>query len=90
MRERRMPWRKPNASYEAWQRDMRLTHIQQMLDAEPDKRLAMSTQREGDECILTIAIRGVAIFEMTMPWRNYDAFNLIMLINDHGGTIGRE
>lgn len=84
-RERLKPFRDPLT--DPTERDLRLTHICRMFDSEPDKRLFLSTQRAGDLCILTIAIRDMAIFEMTIPWERADPWKLLTLLDKHGGSV---
>ena len=54
-----------------------------MLTDYPDKKRAYATNTETDldNVILTVAIRGVAAFEMLIPKVKYDPYLLIELIN---------
>tara|TARA_R110002073_G_scaffold271812_1_gene435351 strand:- start:200 stop:571 length:372 start_codon:yes stop_codon:yes gene_type:complete len=58
-----------------------------MLESNPNKQRAhvVNTETDTDNVILTIAIRGLAIFEMTIPHDKYDPFLLMELI-DKGAT----
>lgn len=57
-----------------------------MLDDAPDARLAVVTEDSGNVIIATIAIRGLAVFEMDIPREKYDGFAMLELIDKHSGS----
>lgn len=71
------------------EQNLRLQKVISMLDTLPDVRLAVATDGTNDAMpvFITAAIRGVAAFEMTIPHSKYDAWNLMELINRHGGAV---
>lgn len=81
--------RPPTPNQAERQQEARLQHVIDMLAAEPDKQRAIMTDGSNADAdvIITIAIRGFAAFEMTIPQDKYDAWNLMTLIDRHGGTV---
>jgi hypothetical protein len=68
-------------------------------DPRRDRALAMLTERpalryavlavnpDTDPVLLTVAIRGVATFDMAIPAAKFNAFALLALIERHGATV---
>ena len=54
-----------------------------LLDADPGRRIAVIAEA-GDPAHVAIAIRGVAVGELTVPADRYDAFALLALMQQHG------
>jgi hypothetical protein len=54
-----------------------------MLDADPGKRVAIVAEA-GDPAHVAVAIRGVAVGELTIPAERYDAFALLALMEQCG------
>jgi hypothetical protein len=58
-----------------------------MLDDAPTARLAVITDDGSHNTIATIAIRGLAAFEMEIPREKYDGFAMMELIDKHTRQI---
>jgi hypothetical protein len=54
-----------------------------ILDADPGKQIAMVAEA-GDSAHVAVAIRGVAVGELTIPAERYDAFALLALMEQCG------
>jgi hypothetical protein len=54
-----------------------------MLDADPEQHMAMVAE-PGDPAHVAVAIRGVAVGELTIPAEDYDAFALLTLMEHWG------
>lgn len=54
-----------------------------MLDADPERRIAVVAEA-GDPAHVAVAIRGVAVGELTIPAERYDAFALLALMEQCG------
>lgn len=70
-------------------REFRLHKVMAMLEAEPKIRFALLTDNHSHKkyMIVSIAIRGLAAFEMAMPREKFDAWDMIQIINRHGGGV---
>lgn len=68
--------------------EARRQRVLAMLAERPGARYAVLTHDPGapDHVILTLAIRGVATCEMSIPRDRYDPFLLLDLIERHGNT----
>lgn len=64
----------------------RIQKVLAMLDEAPDARLAVTTD-DSPNPIATIAIRGLAAFEMEIPREKYDGFTLMELIDKHAEKL---
>lgn len=86
---RQSPVTAPVPDLAAAHRQFRLDKVIGMLNAKPDIKLAVMSDGESvpDILILTIAKRGLAAFEMHMPRVKFDAWNLMTLIDRHGGRV---
>jgi hypothetical protein len=62
--------------------DIRIAKVLAMLEDHQEARYALATDLHAspDGVTLTIAIRGVAAFEMLVPTESYDAFRLLELV----------
>lgn len=69
--------------------ELRLAKVASKLEEEPDLRLALMTDSVSlpGRMLLTIAIRGLGPFEMEMPLEKFDAFKLLWLIEQQGGSV---
>jgi hypothetical protein len=56
-----------------------------MLDADPNRRLAVVAEA-GNSAHITVAIRGVAVGELTIPAERYDGFALLALMQQYGNA----
>ena len=54
-----------------------------ILAEQPDKHVAVVAEA-GDPAHVAVAIRGVAVGELTIPADRYDPLALLALMNDHG------
>jgi hypothetical protein len=70
----------------------RMDHVLTMLEDAPEARFAIlsSNQMRHGELVMTIALRGVALFEMSAPLEKCDGWKLLELINRTGGKVGDE
>lgn len=62
----------------------RIEKVLAMLDEAPAARLALITDESHPNPIATIAIRGLAAFEMEIPRAKYDGFAIMELIDKYG------
>jgi predicted nucleic acid-binding protein len=67
------------------QSESRRQKVLNMLAENPDKKRAYTTDTitDPDNVILTVAIRGVASFEMLVPLDRYDAFLLMKMLDNN-------
>ena len=68
------------------QREARRQKVIAMLEAHPEIRRAILTEINGENVIVTIALRHVATFEMLIPKARYDPWALLELIERQGQT----
>jgi len=54
-----------------------------ILDEQPEQRVAVVAE-PGDPAHVTVAIRGVAVGELTIPAERYDGFALLALMQQYG------
>jgi hypothetical protein len=54
-----------------------------ILADEPERRIAVVAE-PGDPAYVTVAIRGVAVGELTIPAERYDGFALLALMQQYG------
>lgn len=73
---------KKSADVEETQRERRREKVLKMLEDDPKIQRAFVTDTEADpqHVILTIAVRGVASFELLIPKDRYDGFMLLEII----------
>jgi hypothetical protein len=67
----------------------RIKKVIELLESSPGN-LAITTDMESSQesVILTIAIRGLAAFEMTAPKNKYDGLRLLEILeHQNGGTV---
>lgn len=69
-------------------REYRMDRVVKMLNEDPILHLATMTDAESKPgvVIMTIARRGVAVFEAEIPADKYQPFSLIDLIAKYGGA----
>ena len=74
------------AIIEELKREQRRNRVLKMLEERPEIQRAFLTDNESvpDNVILTMAIRGMASFEMLIPKHKYDPFMLLELISKGG------
>ena len=54
-----------------------------LLDPQPNRHIAVIAEA-GDPAYVTVAIRGVAVGELTIPPERYDGFALLALMQQYG------
>lgn len=86
---------KPKASKPdpaAKHRDWRMNRVEEMLNE--DRSLHIATMTDADSApgivILTVARRGMAVFEMEIPAGRYDPFELMDLIARRYGGLPKQ
>ena len=70
-----------------WQAEKRRQRVLEMLRSRPGTRLALFADA-GSDCqivIVTVALAGLAIFEIAIPRGQYDGFALLDLVRSHFG-----
>ena len=69
--------------------EVRRQRVLDMLSKNPTARYAIltDTESEPEAVLLTLAIRGKATCELTIPKAKYDPFLLLDLLDRHGGTV---
>lgn len=55
-----------------------------MLDADPNRRIAVIAEAGDPAAHVTVAVRGVAVGELTIPAERYDGFALLALMQHYG------
>jgi hypothetical protein len=55
------------------------SEVVDMLRSNPVARYAFTTRTEGNDVILTLAVRGVAVADWAIPAEKYDAFELLKM-----------
>lgn len=61
----------------------RRTKVLAILAKQPDRQVAV-VAGAGDPAHVAVAIRGVAVGDLTIPGERYDAFALLALMNEYG------
>ncbi len=60
-----------------------------MLEAKPEviRAIHADSESDPDNVILVIAVRGLATCEMLLPKANYDAWQLIALVDKYSANV---
>jgi hypothetical protein len=70
-------------------REQRQKHVMEMLASNPGvKYFVVAENSQSDPVLLTIGIRGMAIFEMHVPLKNYDGVALLQVIEQYAEECG--
>jgi hypothetical protein len=66
------------------QQEQRQKHVMEMLASNPGvKYFVVAENSQSDPVLLTIGIRGMAVFEMHVPLKNYDGVALLQVIEQY-------
>ncbi|HVW66016.1 MAG TPA: hypothetical protein VHB01_13495 [Nitrosospira sp.] len=64
--------------------ELRDKRVLKMLEADPERKYALFVHDAGtDPVLVTVGIRGLAVFDLSIPQAHYDGMTLIEVLEQH-------